>query len=101
MNLQIVRGAQASKDAFQRVDPLDVSSLPEEVSQKTLEVFGEKLSVTESVTRILQDVRSQGDAALRRYTHALDGVELDVLRVPTEELAAAWNNLPPSLRDAL
>ena len=101
MNLQIVRGGEASKDAFKRVDPLDVSSLPEEVSQKTFEVFGERLSVTESVTRILQDVRSQGDEALRKYTKALDGVDLDVIRVPKEELAAAWDNLSGSLRDAL
>ena len=62
---------------------------------------GERLSVTESVTRILQDVRSQGDDALRRYTKALDGVDLDVIKVPKEELASAWNNLPDSLRDAL
>ena len=101
MNLQIVRGAQASKDAFKRVDPLDLSSLPEEVSQKTFEVFGERLSVTESVTRILQDVGSQGDQALRRYTKALDGVDLDLIRVPEEQLVGAWNDLPDSLRDAL
>ncbi len=101
MNLQIVKGARASKDAFKRVDPLDVSSLPEQVSEKTYEVFGERLSVTESVTRILQDVCSQGDDALRRYSKALDGVNLDVIRVPDEELASAWNNLPDSLRDAL
>ena len=101
MNLQIVRGAQASKDAFKRVDPLDVSSLPEGVSRKTFEVFGERLSVTESVTRILQDVRSQGDQALRRYTKALDGVDLDLIRVTEEQLASAWNDLPDSLRDAL
>ena len=101
MKLQIVRGAQASKDAFKRVDPLDVSSLPEGVSQKTFEVFGERLSVTESVTRILQDVRSRGDEALRSYTKALDGVDLDAIRVPQEALAAAWNNLPDSLRNAL
>ncbi len=101
MNLEIITGVESSKSAFKRVDPLDASSLPEAVSQKTFEVFGERLSVTESVTRILQDVRTQGDEALRKYTRALDGVDLDVIRVPEEELAAAWNNLSPSLAGAL
>ncbi len=101
MNLEIITGLEQSKNAFQRVDPLDVTSLPHEVSRKTFEVFGENLSPLESVERILQDVRSQGDSALRRYTKALDGADLDAIKVPKEELAAAWNNLPPALADAL
>ena len=38
---------------------------------------------------IIEAVRTEGDAAVRRYTVELDGVELDALRVGAAEFAAA------------
>ena len=101
MNLDVITGLEQAKSAFHRVDPLDTGSLPPEVDQKTFEVFGAHLSPLESVSRILQDVRTQGDAALRHYTQALDGVTLDTIEVPSQELAAAWDKLPKDLAAAL
>lgn len=59
--------------------------------RKTVEVFGEPLAPAEVVERICSDVRSQGLAAVLRYTAKLDGAELtaEMLRVPAAELAAA------------
>lgn len=58
---------------------------------KTVEVFGEAFSPIESVRRIVADVRREGDAAVFRYTRALDGVDLDAttVRVPTQEITRA------------
>ena len=101
MHLKVVRGlAQASK-RIRRADPLDLSSLPSEVMDKTYEVFGERLSPQESVQRILDDVRGQGDTAARRYTALLDGVTLDEVEVPRERIESSRHEVPAPLREAL
>jgi histidinol dehydrogenase len=54
-----------------------------------------------AVQAILADVRARGDAAVREYTGRFDGVTLDDLRVPVDELEQALNSIPPLLREAL
>ena len=51
--------------------------------------------VSAAVDAILEDVRQNGDQALRRYTRQLDGVELESLQVTAEELSAARAALDP------
>ena len=63
------------------------------------EVDGEE--PTAVVREILAEVRSGGDAALRALTLRLDGVELEDLRVPSEEIAAALERTDPTVREAL
>jgi histidinol dehydrogenase len=58
-------------------------------------------SAAEGVAYILADVRRGGDAAVRHYTHALDGETLNTLEVPTSALKDAYDRLEPSLREAL
>ena len=48
-------------------------SVPAAVVQKIREVFGRDPSPAEVVSTIIADVRSEGDAAIRRYTEAIDG----------------------------
>ncbi len=69
----------------------------------TRTVFGEPLSPIESVRRITGDIAARGDAAVREYTHKLDGVELNPaqFRVSPEEIAEAWERTPPELRAAM
>ena len=54
-----------------------------------------------AVQAILADVRTGGDAAVRRLTEQFDKVAIDELRVPQAELDAALAALPPLLREAL
>jgi len=56
---------------------------------------------SEAVAAIIGEVRSGGDAALRRLTAKFDGVDLDELRVPAEEIRAALGRVPSELQDAL
>jgi histidinol dehydrogenase len=61
-------------------------------------------AVTKAVERIVADVRARGDAALLEYTNRFDRsawTSADDLELPRAALAAAWNALPPALRDAL
>ncbi|MGH9178381.1 MAG: histidinol dehydrogenase [Acidimicrobiales bacterium] len=55
----------------------------------------------DAVWSILDQVRSGGDAAVRQLTERFDGVRLEGLRVPQEEVEAALSAIPPLLREAL
>jgi histidinol dehydrogenase len=55
----------------------------------------------DEVRAVLAEVRAHGDAALRTFAERFDGVQLDDLRVPEAEVAAALDALPGDLRDAL
>jgi histidinol dehydrogenase len=59
-------------------------------------------TVLPAVRRIVASVRRQGDRALLRYAAQLDGLQdAAALRISQEEVAAAWENASPALRDAL
>jgi histidinol dehydrogenase len=54
------------------------------------------------VQRIVNDVRRNGDAALRRYAERWDGLERkQPLRVSPADLEQAWRSIPPRLRTSL
>ncbi len=57
--------------------------------------------VRDEVAAILAEVRVGGDRALRALTERFDGLVLDELRVPTEEVGAARDRLAPELDEAL
>jgi len=56
---------------------------------------------SEAVAAIIDEVRADGDDALRRLTSRFDGVEIDELRVPEQEIQAALGRIPRPLQDAL
>ena len=58
--------------------------------------------VEKTVTAIVTNVRSRGDAALRRYAAKLDGLAKGAdLLVSQEEMKAAWEATAPELRAAM
>lgn len=59
-------------------------------------------SAAEAVRRIIDDVRAEGDVAVRRHTEAFDGaITYEGLEVPQDELQAALKRIPADLRAAL
>lgn len=54
-----------------------------------------------AVRSILAEVRAGGDGALRDCTARFDGVDLDALSVPTEQLSEALESVSPAVRGAL
>ena len=76
MKLNLIHGAKGAEEVLTRIDPLDLSALPQTVLDRTHQAFGEDVSPEQSVLKMLQDVRQEGDAAVRRYSKLLDGVEL-------------------------
>ena len=58
-------------------------------------------TVTESVTRIIEDVREKGDEAVLEYTLKFDGKLPESIEVPREEINDALTEADPSFVDAL
>ena len=84
-----------------RLDPLDMSSLPDSVVARTRQVFGDGVTPAQSVVRILEDVRRQGDVAVRQYTRMLDGVELAEFQVTEAQIKEARAQISTEVREAL
>lgn len=101
MKLNLIHGLERATQVLTRLDPLDLSSLPESVVARTRQVFGDGVSPEQSVARIIQDVRSQGDAAVRRYARLLDGVDLAEFLVNESQMAEARAQVSDNLRQAL
>src|SRR5580765_2871948 len=57
--------------------------------------------IDQSVQRILREVRTQGDSALRKFTKEFDGIELENLRIDPEEIRSLAAQVDPGLRDIL
>ncbi|MFG2140628.1 histidinol dehydrogenase [Streptomyces sp. NPDC048650] len=55
----------------------------------------------EKVRPICEDVRHRGTAALIEYARRFDGVDIERVRVPAEELHKALDELDPAVRAAL
>jgi len=54
-----------------------------------------------SVRDIMETVKTGGDKAALEFTAKFDGVSLDDLRVPQEDLKAAWKSLPEDQKNAI
>jgi len=50
-----------------------------------------------TVQRIINDIKANGDQAVRNYTRQFDKVEIDQLRVSEQEIQAAYQQLSPEL----
>jgi len=91
----------AKKSILKRIPP-DETDAPPVVLERIAATFGEKISAEEAVRRILRDVRSRGDIALREWSAKLDGFPAEApIRVPAEALTAALEALDAPTREAL
>jgi len=101
VRLNVIKGLEQAGELLTRVDPLDMNALPEAVVERTRQAFGAGVTPEQSVVRIIDDVRQEGDAAVRRYAKLLDGAELTELKIGVKELAEARSQVSPELVDAL
>ena len=59
---------------------------------------GQAEAAIKTVDAILAQVRSEGDQALLELSERFDGVRPDPLRIPIQQLQAAWDQCEDSLR---
>jgi histidinol dehydrogenase len=98
--LQIYSLDEARKTILKRVPP-DEADVPGSVLERIKALFGEALTPEQAVRRIVGEVRSEGDAALLRWTEKLDGPKLSVMQVSPDEIAAGTAATPPDVIEAL
>ncbi|NQS90867.1 MAG: histidinol dehydrogenase [Chloroflexi bacterium] len=84
-----------------RREPLITQQVPGTIKRKVEEVFGPGITPYQAVTQILTSVREGGDAALRKWSHTLDKVNLENFLTPPEDIKAAYQSLTPDLMNAL
>ena len=101
MALNIIKGVQNAQNVLVRIDPLDLDSLPSSVLARTEEAFGAGVSPLQSVNQMLDDVRKDGDIAVRRYAKLLDHSDLEDFKVPEKQMAQARSSISKELRESL
>ncbi|MDQ3005836.1 MAG: histidinol dehydrogenase [Chloroflexota bacterium] len=76
-----------------------------QVSQRTLDnmtlLFGEILTPEDAVSKILKDVRINGDSALQKWTQKLDRIDLAPAPVSKALIRSALDSISATKRDAL
>jgi histidinol dehydrogenase len=92
---------QSARRSVLRRPPPGEAEYPAALLESVARLFGEGVSPSEAVTRILHSVRCEGDAALKRWGEILDRARLEDLRVPPGALAQALADLPSPLAVAL
>lgn len=94
--MQVLEGPAARAALTRSFNEIPV---PDSVLERIERTFGEALSPTQVVERILADVRARGDDALRHWTRTLDGADLAALEVPEDEITRA--QVTPELHAAV
>ena len=79
----------------------NLSNLTINESQRLLDRAGGIQDVTDTVSAILIDVKTNGDDAVRQYTKQFDGVDIDNIEVDSETIKAALDTVDPDLLEHL
>jgi histidinol dehydrogenase len=92
--------AAARRGPLRRV-ALDAVEVSPGVQAALDRMFGAGTTPAAAVERIIESVRADGDAALRRWSQEIDGVELSAIEVERAAIDAAYAALDPALVEAL
>ncbi|MEN6411082.1 MAG: histidinol dehydrogenase, partial [Anaerolineaceae bacterium] len=98
--MKIYTPDQARNALLKRL-PMDLQQTSPRMLASSQQLFGEPLSPTEVVRRIISDVRTRGDDALVEWNSRLDNNTNTVFRVSAEEIRAALESLPVNQVNAL
>ena len=98
--ISIIDSNTARKTILRRV-PIGEDEIPASVLDRIESTFGERIAPEEAVRRILRDIRTHGDPALRSWTEKLDGKSPNVFRASSDSLRAALNSISGEERAAL
>lgn len=98
---RLVTDLDAARSLLTRRRGFEETPLSDRAREGIRRVFGEDLTAVQVVDRIVEAVRTEGDAAVARFTAAFDGHAPDVVEVPRETRALALAGLEPELQAAL
>ncbi len=93
--------AETAKKTILKRTSLDDMPVPQQILDRLKSTFGKEITPSDAVRQIIQEIRQQGNDAVRRWTKTLDGVDLLDNKVSKPELFKALSKLDPALRSAL
>jgi histidinol dehydrogenase len=99
--VRIVIGAEAARASVLARRPLETQPLPDAVRAAIRDVFGADLDATSCVARIIEAVRSEGDAAVTRFSQRLDASSYTAIEVTRAEIDDAFKSVPAELIEAI
>src|SRR6266511_3977349 len=76
--------------------PPDEFPISQRVVDNIAKLFGERLTAEEAVTRILKDVRTNGDPALQNWTKRLDSLDIKPVPVSKDLIQTALDSISPT-----
>ena len=98
--MRIVSGVKDARAALSEGRRLDLATVPSVFLDTTERVFGERLSPIDTVSRIIDSVKSDGDQAVRTLTAQLEGMEYQSLEVAAADISAAADTVDSRVVEA-
>lgn len=92
---------ETAKRTILRRVPMSFTKYPRVVQERTEKLFGSGITPQQAVTQILENIREEGDQALKRWSQILDRSVPEDFRIPQLDLERAYQSLPKSLAEAL
>ena len=92
---------ETAKQSILKRMPPDEFRASQSMQDGIAQLFGAPLTPDEAVSRILKDIRMNGDSALQRWTLTLDGADLQPVPVSKESIQSALDSIPAAQREAL
>ncbi len=99
--MKTVYGIDDARRALLHGRGLDLENVPPALAAGIERRFGEPLTPTQVVDRIVSRVKADGDEAVRELTELIDGRAPERIEVPRSVIDAAMGNLPTELVEAL
>jgi histidinol dehydrogenase len=99
--IRVITDHSEAVEALTRRHGFEETTLSDGARRGIRRIFGEDLTASEVVDRILDDVRTGGDEAVKRLTAQIDGAAPNQLEVPRAEWETAFRSLDPGMQDAL
>ena len=94
-------GFNKAKDILLTNRGFDAQITPDWVFESAEKIFGKPMTLSEYVQTIIFEVKDKGDLALRDITQKIDGTLLKDIKVPSDVIENAYNNISSDLRNAL
>ena len=99
--MRIISSVEEGQRTILSRAPLEGEQIPMNIRETTFRTFGKELTPQEAVSRIIRDVRDDGDNAVRYYNAAFDKAHNEDLVVSKEEMDLARKAVPDEVTEAL
>lgn len=103
--MKLIKGLEDAKKFLFDIRKFGIDNIPNETLNLILEsnkkLFGKKLTPAQTVKMIIDEVKNDGDNAVKKYTSKIDGFDIDEIKVSNEDISNAYNKVPVKLIEAL